>query len=326
MTNDKVHPCLKALDADCFRARPAWAKQAFAYRIVHLLTPKALTKRLPKGLRRGLLAPGVVMPPGLEMPPGVVVGPGGEIPAAWTPGDPLPPGAIAPGETPPGSGATGITPPTYVAPAEPGPVSPPGIHPAPAQVTTTIIGANPDGYLFIAGSWAYCKAATTAQSGNVTVANDQYAHCARDFFGTKYIYRSWYTFDLSSIPAGKTCVSAILTLGGYQNADSAVSIQEGTQGDYLLMSDLQAYAGSGFATATWQVSGAGGTKLNQFTFNAAGLAYLTTAFGGRAQFCGREYDHDCLNVSPAITAVYNNGVYYSESTDAALRPTLTISY
>ena len=128
MTNDKVHPCLKHLDADCFRARPAWAKQAFAYRIVHLLTPKALTKRLPKGLRRALLAPGLVIPPGVEMPPGVVVGPGGEIPAGWTPGDPLPPGAIPPGETPPGTEATGITPPTFVAPGEPGPVTPPAGH------------------------------------------------------------------------------------------------------------------------------------------------------------------------------------------------------
>lgn len=104
MTNDKVHPCLKALDADCFRTRPAWAKQAFAYRLVHLLTPKALTKRLPKGLRRALLAPGVVMPPGVEMPPGVVVGPGGEIPAGWTPADPMPTGVTIPPGTvfPPG--------------------------------------------------------------------------------------------------------------------------------------------------------------------------------------------------------------------------------
>jgi len=326
VTNDKVYPCLKRLDADCFRARPAWAKQAFAYRMVHLLTPKALTKRLPKGLRTALLAPGVEMPPGVDLPPGVVVGPGGEIPAGWTPGDPLPPGAIAPGTAPPGVEATGPTPPAYIAPGEPGPISPPGIHPAPAEVTTVIIGGNPDGYLFIAGSWAYCKAATTAQSGNVTVAYDQYGQCARDFFGTKYIYRSWYSFDLSSIPAGKACLSATLTLGGYLNAHSTVSIQEGTQGDYLLMSDLQAYAGVGFATATWQVSGAGGTNLNEFTFNAAGLSYLQTAFGGRAQLCGREYDHDYLNVSPGMTEVYNNGVYYSESTDAALKPTLTISY
>ena len=65
-------PCLKQLDADCFRSHPGWAKQALAYRLVHLLTPKPLTKRLPKGLRLALIAPGVDLPPGLELPPGVV--------------------------------------------------------------------------------------------------------------------------------------------------------------------------------------------------------------------------------------------------------------
>jgi len=126
--SDNPQPCLKRLDADCFRAHPAWAKQAFTYRLVHLLTPKALTKRLPKGLRRALLAPGVVMPPGVEMPPGVVVGPGGEVPPGWTPADPLPPGAIAPGTAPPGVEQSGAAPPTYTDVWSPGPVAtaPPG--------------------------------------------------------------------------------------------------------------------------------------------------------------------------------------------------------
>jgi len=85
-------PCLQRIDADCFRAQPAWAKRAFAYRLVHLLTPKPLTKRLPKGLRLALIAPGLEIPPGVELPPGVVVSPGTDLPASWTPGDPIPPG------------------------------------------------------------------------------------------------------------------------------------------------------------------------------------------------------------------------------------------
>lgn len=104
MTNDKEYPCLKRLDADCFRARPAWAKQAFAYRLVHLLTPKALTKRLPKGLRTALIPPGVI----------------------WQPGDPLPPGAVQPAMLPPGAMATGPTPPMYTGVWSPGPPSPTG--------------------------------------------------------------------------------------------------------------------------------------------------------------------------------------------------------
>lgn len=127
-------PCLKRLDANCFRARPAWAKQAFAYRLVNLLTPKPLTKRLPKGLRTALLAPGVMMPPGVELPPGTVIAPGAEIPAGWTTGDPLPPGAIPPGAIPPGAEATGVTPPGYVAPWEPGPTGTAARGAAPAVV------------------------------------------------------------------------------------------------------------------------------------------------------------------------------------------------
>lgn len=104
MTNDKIQPCLRRIDADCFRSRPAWAKRAFAYRLVHLLTPKPLTKRLPKGLRTALIPPGVV----------------------WQPGDPLPPGAIMPAVLPPGVEATGPTPPTYTEVWSPGPPSPVG--------------------------------------------------------------------------------------------------------------------------------------------------------------------------------------------------------
>jgi len=87
-------PCQKRLDAECFRHNPAWAKQALAYRLVHLLTPKQLTRRLPKGLRRALVALGVAMPPGLTLPDGTLVAPGTQLPATWTPGDPVPIGII----------------------------------------------------------------------------------------------------------------------------------------------------------------------------------------------------------------------------------------
>lgn len=129
MTNDKMQPCLRRIDADCFRARPAWAKQALAYRIVHLLTPKPLTKRLPKGLRRALLAPGVEVPPGVEMPAGIVVSPGAEIPPGWMPSDPvpagitIPPGAVfPPGWTPGDQVPEGVT-------VDPGATFPPGWTP-----------------------------------------------------------------------------------------------------------------------------------------------------------------------------------------------------
>lgn len=97
-------PCQKRLDADCFRNNPAWAKQAFAYRLVHLLTPKQLTRRLPKFLRAALIAAGVVVPPGLVLPAGTLVAPGTVLPPVWSPGDPVPAGITVPTGTvfPPG--------------------------------------------------------------------------------------------------------------------------------------------------------------------------------------------------------------------------------
>lgn len=118
-------PCLHRIDEECFRAHPAWAKQAFAYRLVYLLTPKLLTKRLPKGLRRALLAPGVAIPPGVEVPGGFILGPGADLPTDWVPWG-LPEEAVTPPPVlPPGVEKTGPAPPTYVAPGEPGPVKPP---------------------------------------------------------------------------------------------------------------------------------------------------------------------------------------------------------
>lgn len=121
-----MSPCLKRLDADCFRAHPAWAKQAFAYRLVHLLTPRRLTKRLPKGLRRGLIAPGVIIPPGVDVPAGMILSPGATLPAGWTAGDPLPAGiTIAPGTAfPPGWHPGDPVPPGVI--IAPGAFFPPG--------------------------------------------------------------------------------------------------------------------------------------------------------------------------------------------------------
>lgn len=122
-------PCLKQLDADCFRAHPAWAKQAFAYRLVHLLTPKPLTKRLPTTLRLALIAPGVDIPPGVEMPSGVVVSPGAEVPSTYSPGDPVPSGVIDSPALPPDAQASGPIAPTYTGAWGPGPVIRPGPSP-----------------------------------------------------------------------------------------------------------------------------------------------------------------------------------------------------
>lgn len=110
MTNDKRPPCFDRLDAECFEKEPAWAKQAFAYRLLRLLVPDEITKLLPQALR--------------ELPalPGLTPGQAQDLQARLAAPPALPPAAVA----------TGPTPPTYVAPATSEPTAQPGRAAAPA--------------------------------------------------------------------------------------------------------------------------------------------------------------------------------------------------
>lgn len=113
MTWEK-HPCEAGLTPACFEEYPEWAKQALAYRLLHVLVPAEITRRLPKALWEPFIGPGAVVPPDvvfppgtvippgfvfppgwkwwMGLPPGVVVDPGAYFPPGWAPGDPLPPG------------------------------------------------------------------------------------------------------------------------------------------------------------------------------------------------------------------------------------------
>ncbi len=88
----KTDPCKDGLTPECFATAPAWAKMAFAYRLLCALAPPEITRRLQKYLLDAIFAAGFDIPPDFMMPPGVIFPPG------WTPGDPLPPGF----EFPPG--------------------------------------------------------------------------------------------------------------------------------------------------------------------------------------------------------------------------------
>jgi len=147
------------------------------------------------------------------------------------------------------------------------------------------------------------------------------AHCE--------VTRSFFLFDLSSIPASAEIISAIFTIGGHLNpweATSTVCIQQGTQADILTVNDYTAFAGAAFAAVTWKVSGPGGTNLNEFILNAAGLAYIQSVFGGTAKICAREYGSDYENADPGFGVGWTNDACFSEYADAALRPILTVIY
>lgn len=160
------HPCAEGLSAACFKAYPKWARQALAYKLLHIILPKQLTRKLPVTSRplpffwnpewEGWFifdfdpdappweldwsdwTPGDPLPPGLTINPNVVFPPG------WTPGDPLPPGVIVPPGTffpsnwkpwdplPPG---VTIDPPAVLPPGwTPPPAPPPAYHPGPGEL------------------------------------------------------------------------------------------------------------------------------------------------------------------------------------------------
>jgi len=117
-----IHPCADGLTKECFRAYPAWARKAFAYKLLHILLPKQLTKNLPFGLNLPFIPPDVLLPPGVIFPPGTIIPPDVSFPPGWTPGDPTPEGVIIPPDVSPTPPESGPTPPLYVQPWEPGPV------------------------------------------------------------------------------------------------------------------------------------------------------------------------------------------------------------
>ena len=138
------------------------------------------------------------------------------------------------------------------------------------------------------------------------------------------IWRSFLSFDLSEIPAGKTIVSCTLTVYNVEPpflpaGTDNVLVQEGTQSDDLAVEDYNAFAGSLHGPTAWV------ENENSLVFGAAGLAYIESVFGAMAKLCLREYNHDYLNHIP-IDEKFYAGLHYSESATESKRPTLTITY
>lgn len=273
------------------------------------------------------MAPGVAVPPGVEVPPGTVVSPGTIIPPGWTPEDPAPPGMITPPVVPPSIPGTGPAPPTYVAPWEPGPPRPTGgIVAAPGETEITVYGSSADGYL--QSQEATWDLARNNPTGPFVDWWSQYATLTmqgRLQVGSYWVSRAFLYFDLSAIPSGSSIVSAVVTVIGYFNALTEVSIQEGTQGASLTTADFNAYSGAAFSALTWRKVISPNIFPNKFDLNAAGKTYVRSKFGSTAKFCLREYTKDYLNVTPTDAGA-GNGMWFQDSTGASRRPRITVIY
>lgn len=264
---------------------------------MHTLFPAEVTRRLPKGLRPGIIGfppgwdPGVPLTPPLEPgpPPGITIPPGGAIP------------------------------PIYIAPFQPGPphiVSPT----TPGVVIDATITAQNDGRQGCAHFlWAGAHDATegtfllfpeTATDSAIRAAMDP-----PDYI----IFRSFFDFDLSGIPEGASITWAKLTLQSYGAETCNTGIQEGTQSDSLALADYDAFTGSLFDTLTWAAGS------NVFTLNTAGKTYIRSKFTSTAKLCMREYNHDYLDAAPGVGENFQAGCSWSGAA-AANKPKLEIRY
>jgi hypothetical protein len=218
-----------------------------------------------------------------------------------------------------------VPPPIFITPWEPGPVH--IVIPSPVGATVEIVGSSLDRWIRnTQGFWANARNDTAGTHISATDEDKNTAMSASYWPPEISVSRGFLYFDLSVVPAGKACVSATISLGGLNTCGSQATIQEGTQGAPVAVSDFSKFTGAILSRVTWVVSGAGGTDLNVFTLNAAGRAYIRSVFGSSAKLCAREYEHDYMDVSPGMNDAYALGMYFAECPDTALRPKITITY
>lgn len=260
-----------------------------------------------------------MLPPGVEMPAGIVVAPGAEIPAGWTLGDPMPPGAIAPGTAPPGVEESGAAPPTYTEIWSPGPVATAPIT-APGEKTVEITSTSQDGYVVNTGSnWHTTWIATSGVAASTTDPSKDYGTGYTKYgLATYTIARGFFPFSLAGISG--TVQSAVLQLYGQKDGSPKIILCAGTQADPLTTDDYERFETTEFALVTWS-----GSLVNTFTLNADGIDHVQDNLAGTVRFCTREYDHDYSN-SPQPVGLNEAGARYSEYSVVAQKPKLTIVY
>lgn len=361
----KDHPCAQGLTLECFRAYPQWAKKMFAYRLLLTLCPHEITKRLPqlKGLFPLLVPPdwpasdpwvpgysidpAAVFPPGWTpgdpLPDGVTLDPGTVFPPGWTAGDPLPEGVsisakfvFPPGWTvgdklPEGVSVgvqqrpailgSGATPPLYIRIWEPGPPHRPSPSPETKPVTVEITSSIKDGYVRNDDAvWSTARTAGTGDAVNDSAVNYAKAIAVAYWSGVYNVYRSFFYFDLSVIPAGKTISEVVLLLTELIYHDTGVAVFEGTQAATLTTADFDSFESIEFASQVF-VDGE-----NEIELNSDGIQFVQDNIGSEIKFCCRESDYDVGNVAPPASSNRRNGCYYANSSTAAYRPRLKVTY
>lgn len=89
-------PCKDGLSAACFAQEPAFAKRAFAFRLLSTFVPPAMSRKLLTFLGLVNFNPAGNLPGGIDLPPWWILIPGAVIPPGWKIGDPPFDGVLVP--------------------------------------------------------------------------------------------------------------------------------------------------------------------------------------------------------------------------------------
>jgi hypothetical protein len=137
------------------------------------------------------------------------------------------------------------------------------------------------------------------------------------------IYRSFLSFDLSSLPVGSTILSAVLHFNISKNInDPKLVVQKATL--ISLPAGIDDYD-SFEPTLFSEVFDPSVSGWCEITLNVSAIAYLQTQFwnGDPAHFCLRDYGYDYSNISvPLDSSIYMNLRGYGSGYD----PYLAIHY
>lgn len=270
--------CDRGLTKPCFEKHPLWARAMLAARLISMFAPPAFSSRL-QNISSLFNYPAISF----------------DDPPAWA-----------------------VQPPPYLQTWQSGP---PGfaVSTAPGTQVYGIVSNTSDGYVRNQGtSWAATRDAAFGDLLNRTVVGYGLAITAQRYTAFLWrIYRSFFDFDLSTIPPGDP-VQAFLWLTKVNNYESFVCVQQGIHSIPFQFLDFSSFTGPSFGN-----NGFVGDDLI-IDFNADGLAYIKSVLGSTAKLCCREYDHDYLDVEITAIEHYYNGCWYAESFTGDYRPYLII--
>lgn len=177
----------------------------------------------------------------------------------------------------------------------------------------TYYSESSDGYIYVSGAGTWSGARDAATGSGVVANTASYGrHCAAD--GTHRVIRWFGRFNTNG--SGEPDIVQ-LGIFGYNNADSDVCAQKGTQGATLTTADFDSYTGSEYGSIAWAL-----LVYNLITFNQQGKDDINLT--GYTPICCRERPHDYLDVDPG-GGDFRNGGYFEEETGNGKDPKLEIT-